>query len=596
MPLVNDNLLPREVGMVSSSSINPEIMSRIQAWLDGPYDETAKAEIRSKLSKDPQSLIDAFFTDLSFGTGGMRGLMGIGTSRLNTYTIRMATQGLANYLLLQKKQKLSVFIGFDSRHRSQEFAQEAACVLAGNGIHVYLLPELRPTPYISFGCRYKKCDAGIMITASHNPKEYNGYKVYGSDGAQVVHPHDTGIMQEVAKVKSPSQVRQAPLNDPHIEIVDLVLDAAYLNAIRPLQHFPKENHSDGKSVGIAYTSLHGTGITIVPQALKDWGFSNIHFVDAQIKPDGDFPTVHFPNPEYPEALALGIQKMNEAKSDILIANDPDADRIGIVAMHEGKPVTLNGNETASICVDYLCEVLSPPPAKGAFVTTIVTTELLKKIAKANHFDCFEVLTGFKYIGEKIHEWEQKKESSHFIFGAEESYGYLLGTHARDKDAIIISCLIAEIALYAKRQKKTLVDRLHQIYRRYGIHREKQHSLNFKPGKEGMDEMKRLMDKLRKNLPKKIAGQPIVEIEDYESLKKTQISTGKTEKIDLPQSDVLLFRLQDQTRLVIRPSGTEPKIKIYASTSLPAPPDLAQGIAQCDAKLEQVIQSLQHDLS
>ncbi len=582
--------------MYNAPSINPEIMSRIQAWLSGPYDEATKTEIRTKLANDPQSLIDAFFADLSFGTGGMRGLMGIGTNRLNQYTIRMATQGLANYLLLHNKQKLSVFIGFDSRHHSQEFAKEAACVLAGNGIRAYLLPELRPTPYISFGCLYKKCDAGIMITASHNPKEYNGYKVYGNDGAQVVHPLDTGIMQEVAKVRSPTQVKQAPLNDPLIEIVDLVLDAAYLHAIRPLQHFPKQNHSEGKSLTIIYTSLHGTGITIVPQALKDWGFTNLHFVDAQIKPDGDFPTVDFPNPEYPEALALGIKKMTEIQSDILIANDPDADRIGIVAMHEGNPITFNGNETAAICVDYLCEVLSPPPPKGAFVTTIVTTELLKKIAMAHHFDCFEVLTGFKYIGEKIHQWEQNKDARQFIFGAEESYGYLLGTHARDKDAIIISCLIAEIALYAKREKKTLVDRLHQIYKRYGIHREKQHSLNFKPGKEGMEEMSRLMSKLRFHLPQTIAGQTVVEIEDYASLQKTDVSTGKTEKINLPQSDVLLFRLQDQTRLVIRPSGTEPKIKIYASTSLQAPSNMAQGIAQCDAKLDQLIQSLQHDLS
>ena len=570
--------------MAKTTPIPPEIMSRIQEWLNGPYDEATKSEIRAKLDSDPQSLIDAFFMDLSFGTGGLRGLMGVGTNRLNPYTIQIATQGLANYLLQQKKEKLSVFIGFDSRHHSQEFAAQAACVLAGNGIHVYLLPELRPTPYVSFGCRYKKCDAGIMITASHNPKEYNGYKVYGSDGAQVVHPHDTGIMQEVSKIKTLSQVKKVTLDHPLIEIVDLVLDLAYLNAIRPLQHFPKETHADGKMLPITYTSLHGTGITIVPKALNDWGFSNLHFVDAQIKPDGDFPTVHFPNPEYPEALALGIEQMSKTGSDIMIANDPDADRIGIVVMHGGKPVILNGNEVAAICVDYLCEI-NQAPHKGAFVTTIVTTELIKVISLAHRLSCFEVLTGFKYIGEKIHQWELEKDGYQFIFGAEESYGYLIGTHARDKDAIVISCLIAEIALHAKRQKKTLVDRLHQIYRRYGIYREKQYSLNFKPGKEGMEEMDQLMHNLRSNLPKEVGGVAVVEIQDYQ--------TGKTE---LPQSDVLLFRLKDQTRLVIRPSGTEPKIKIYASTNLPAPPEIAQGISECDAKLDLIIKSFQHDLA
>ncbi len=585
--------------MSNKTSIDPAIMSRIDTWLNGPYDAAAKAEIRTKLENDPQSLIDAFFTDLSFGTGGLRGLMGVGTNRLNKYTIQIATQGLANYVLLQNKKNPSVFIGFDSRHHSQEFAQEAACVLAGNGIHVYLLPELRPTPYISFGCRYKKCDAGIMITASHNPKEYNGYKVYGNDGAQVVHPHDTGIMQEVAKVKTLSQVKLAPLNDPHIEIVDLALDVAYLNAIRSLQHFPKENHAQGSTLAIAYTSLHGTGITIVPQALKDWGFTNLHYVEKQVKPDGDFPTVHFPNPEYKEALQLGIQKMEEKFADILIANDPDADRIGIVAMHQGKPVILNGNETASICVDFLCEVLklqNKAPKNGAFVTTIVTTELLKTIAKAHQFNCFEVLTGFKYIGEKIHEWELKKDSFQFIFGAEESYGYLLGTHARDKDAIIISCLIAEIALYAKRQKQTLVDRLHAIYKRNGIYREEQFSINFKPGKSGMEEMSKLMEKLRTHLPKEICGQPVIEIEDYQSRIRTHLQTKKTEPLDLPKSDVLLFRLQDQTRLVIRPSGTEPKIKIYASVSLKEFASIDKGIALCDKKLDDLIKGVQNDLA
>lgn len=582
--------------MAQHIPISPEIMERINVWLKAPYDATTQSEIREKLHEDPQSLIDAFFTDLSFGTGGMRGLMGVGTNRLNKYTIQIATQGLANYLRLDKKENLSVCIGFDSRHHSQEFAKHAACVLAGNGIHVYLLPELRPTPYISFACRYKKCDAAIMITASHNPKEYNGYKVYGRDGAQVVHPHDTAIMREVAQVKTLSQVHTVPLDDPHIEIVDLNLDEAYLSAIRSLQHFPQENHMHGSSLGITYTSLHGTGITLVPPALKDWGFTRVHYVPSQIQPDGDFPTVRFPNPEYPETLSLGIQEMLATGSDLLIANDPDADRVGVVVMHGGKPILLNGNEIAAICVDYLCEVLSPPPPQGAFVTTIVTTELIKVIAHAHQLHCCEVLTGFKYIGEKIHAWESSQNGYTFIFGAEESYGYLLGTHSRDKDAIILSCLIAEIALYAKQQHKTLVDRLHQIYKRYGVYREKQYSLNFKPGKEGMQEMEQLMNNLRTHLPKQIGQQTVVEMEDYQVGKRIEMHSQSIHKLDLPPSDVLLFRLQDHTRLVIRPSGTEPKIKIYASTHAPSAADIDRAIAECDSQLDYIIQSLQHDLS
>lgn len=530
------------------------ILKRIQEWLDGPYDEETKNYLRTH---KPEELIDAFYTDLSFGTGGLRGIMGIGTNRINRYTIQIATQGLANYILKQKIKSPSVMIGYDSRHHSLLFAQEAARVLAANKIKVYLLKELRPTPYISFATRYKRSTSGIMITASHNPAIYNGYKVYWSDGAQVVSPHDTRIMDQVHAISSIRDVKITDLKDPLIEILDTEpLDAAYLDAIRPLQLFPNENRKRGSSLNIIYTSLHGTGITICPKALQDWGFTTIHYVEEQIKPDGDFPTVKFPNPEFKETLQMGIDKLVKTNSDLLIANDPDADRAGVVVMHQNSPVILTGNQIASICVYYLSEILTQRhtmPEKGAFVTTIVTTELLKIIA--NHFGkpCFEVLTGFKYIGEKIDLWEQGKEGAfQFLYGAEESYGSLRGTHARDKDAPVASCLISEIALYVKQQGKTLVDYLNRIYAQFGVFKEKQLSINYNPGKEGMEAMQKAMQTLRKNPPNQIAGKAVIFSADYEK------------GIDgLPQSDVLLYRLADQSKLIIRPSGTEPKLKIYA---------------------------------
>ncbi len=584
--------------MTNPVVLPPEIQKRVNYWLQGPFDEKTKAEVRALIEKNPQGLIDAFFTDLSFGTGGMRGIMGAGTTRMNIYTIRLATQGLANYLRKQNTHsKLSVLIGFDSRHHSQEFAEEAAKVLAGNGIHVYLLSKLRPTPYVSFACRFKKASAAIMITASHNPKEYNGYKVYWSDGAQVVYPHDEGIVKEAQSLQDLSSVHLASLSDPLIEIVPTSLDDEYLKAIAPLQHFPEENKKNGSSLKIVYTSLHGTGITIVPRALREWGFSTIQMVENQITIDGDFPTVAFPNPEYKETLKLGIALLEQTQSDIVLATDPDADRIGVVVRHQGKSILINGNEMAAICIDYLCEVMSELgtlPPKGAFVTTIVTTELLKKITSVYQKPCFEVLTGFKYIGEKIHLWETSENGYQFIFGAEESYGCLLGTHARDKDAIIASCLIAEIGSHAKRRGQTLRDRLQEIYKKYGIFREKQLSMNFNPGKEGMDQMASVMVHLRSNPPKNIAGQAVVSLEDYEKRQRVYLDSGKVEKLELPQSDVLLFRLADKTRLVIRPSGTEPKIKIYGCVTTDHFKTIEEGIQECDKRLDLFLDTLKKD--
>jgi len=535
---------------------------RIDFWLEKSFDDATKEEIRRLQKSDQEALVDAFYTTLSFGTGGMRGLMGPGTNRMNVYTVRWATQGLANYLkkVGSGKSDLSCAIGYDSRHNSKLFAEEAARVLAGNGIKVFLFSEIRPTPLVSFACRYHTCSAAIMVTASHNPPQYNGYKVYWDDGAQVLPPHDVGIIKEVEALNDPDQVRLAPVTSPMIERMGKEVDDAYLAAITPLQLWP--DATDGASLSILYSSLHGTGITMVPQALQRFGFTNVQFVDKQVIPDGDFPTCKKPNPEERQALSLGIKKMLEEECDIFIATDPDCDRLGVVVLHDGKDVAFNGNQILSLAAEYVCKAFSPMPKKPAFVKTIVTTELFRHIVEAHNGTCFDVLTGFKYIAEKIRTWEASSAYS-YVFGGEESYGCLLGTVVRDKDAVIASCLLAEIALYAKRQNKTLVDLLNDIYTRYGVFVEHLISLDYEETKEGKDAMQKTMQRFRQNCPTKIL--------DISVVKCTDLLTAT----DLPKADVLILELDDKSRIVIRPSGTEPRIKIYILTH--EKPDLIQSI-------------------
>ena len=572
-------------------SIPIDIQKRAEAWLNSPFDSDTQSQVRMLMQK-PQELIDAFFCDLSFGTGGIRGLMGVGTNRLNIYTIQRVTQGLANYLHQQKKAG-KIVIGFDSRHHSKEFAEEAAKVLAANQIQVFFINELRPTPYISFACRFMQADAAIMITASHNPAQYNGYKVYWSDGGQVVFPHDIGIMREVEKISQPSQIHLSNLANPIIQQIGNSLDQSYLQAIAPLQIYPEQDRQTGKELKITYTSLHGTGSTIVPQALTEWGFSQIYLVKEQCQPDGSFPTVAFPNPEYKETFTMGLKTMLDTQSDLLIATDPDADRIGIAILHHNKPILFDGNQVAAICVDYLCEVLTlehKMPDKAAIITTIVSTELLKSIAKYYKVAYMEVLTGFKYIGELIHKWEQSQEGYHFLFGAEESYGYLIGTHTRDKDAIVMSCLLAEITLYAKKHNQTLQDRLEKVYQTYGLFQEKQFSIDFPAGQEGMEKMQKVMQHLRQNPLNTIADIEVLYIEDYQRRVRFNMQSKQEQALKLPCSNVLLFRLKDQSRLIIRPSGTEPKIKIYISTHINSYSSLEEGINQCQAHLHILLNS------
>lgn len=506
-----------------------DIKKRIQAWLDGPFPEEVKAEIRKMQKENPQALSDAFFKDLSFGTGGMRGLMGIGTNRMNLYTIGVATQGLANYL----GRKGKVFIGYDVRHHSREFAVEAASVLAASGIEVLLSKDICPTPLVSFACRHFLCSAAIMITASHNPPQYNGYKVYWSDGCQVVPPHDEGIVKEAALVKSPVNKKAV------FKEIGSELDDAYLKELKKLQLTPPS------PIKLLYTNLHGTGIRMMQKALTSWGYTDLHFVEKQKSLDGDFPFAPSPNPEEEKALKLGTEQLLAEKRDLLIATDPDADRMGVVVNHKGKAVRLSGNQIACLCLQHI-SANKKLPNHGICIKTIVTTELFKAIAENAHLTCIDVLTGFKYIGEQIAKCEKN-----YIFGAEESYGYLLGTFVRDKDAISASCLIAEAAATAKLQGMTLVDKLQELYRLHGLHRESLTNLTFPDTQAGMEQMQSLMKKLRAHPPTQIGDEKVVTIEDY--LKETP----------LPKSDVLRFWLSRGSKLVIRPSGTEPKVKIYA---------------------------------
>lgn len=552
--------------MITEMEFDAVTKRNIDTWLNGDFDPETKQTIQHLYKENPQELVDAFYTNLSFGTGGLRGLMGVGTNRMNTYTVSAATQGLANYLLKSKPaSELSVIIGFDSRNNSRAFSEDAAKVLAANGITVFLFSYLRPTPLVSYALRKKKCSAGIVITASHNPPEYNGYKVYWSDGAQILPPHDKGIIQEVENIHNLSQIKTTELSNPLIHFVDHKIDQEYRKDTFGLQMYPEDNKAHGKELSVVFSNLHGTGITMVPGQIDGWGFKTIHYVEEQLMPNGKFPTVSYPNPEEPEALELGIKLMLKLDADLLIATDPDTDRVGVAVNHRGKAEILNGNQIACLCVAHVCEALTKQkrmPGNAAFIKTIATTELFKAIVESYHKPCFDVLTGFKYVAELINQWEDDPKGYQFIFGGEESYGYLLGTMARDKDAIISSALICEMALQAKLKKKTLVDLLHDIFRQYGIYTEKLLSVKFPETKEGKERMAKGVAYLQNNPPKTFAGVSVDTLEDYKRSVRTDLKTGQTTPIALPKTNCLVFWLSDGSKLMVRPSGTEPKIKIY----------------------------------
>jgi phosphoglucomutase len=537
-----------------------EIKRRAELWLSSDFDDETRTRVKELFDNDKE-LTECFYKDLEFGTGGLRGIMGVGTNRMNKYTVGMATQGLANYLKKQfPAQPLSAAVAYDCRNNSPLFAEIVAGVFSANGIKVYLFSSLRPTPELSFAVRHFRCNTGVMITASHNPKEYNGYKAYWDDGAQVTFPHDVNIVEEANRIKSVKEVN-FDANPELIVTVDEEVDKIYLEKLKSLSISPEaiKKHSDIK---IVYTPLHGTGVKLVPEFLDSLGFKNIIHVPEQDINDGNFPTVISPNPEESSALTLALKKAQDENADLVMATDPDADRVGIAVRNSrGELQLLNGNQTASILTYYCLENLSRQKkltGNEYIVRTVVTTHLMTTMAKHYGVEIFDVLTGFKYIAEIIRENEEKKT---FICGGEESYGFLVGDFVRDKDAVVSCGMIAEVAAWAKENGKSLYELLLDIYVQFGLHEEKLLSITRK-GKEGLDEIKEMMKSYRSNPPKAIAGSKVITIVDYLTRQQTDTLTGHSTPIEQHQSDVLQFYTQDRTVVSVRPSGTEPKIKYY----------------------------------
>lgn len=563
----------------------------IDAWLNGNYDQDTKNEIIRMQNEDPEALSDAFYRTLEFGTGGLRGILGVGTNRMNKYTVGFATQGLANYLIKVVKQNIKVAISFDSRNYSPEFANIAANILSSNNIQVYLFDSLRPTPELSFAVRHLQCSAGIMITASHNPKEYNGYKVYWNDGGQLVPPHDKNVIAEVNKIHDVNQVKWEG-NKELVRIIGKDIDKVYLTMVKRLTLNP-ETVSEGRNLNIVYTPLHGTGVSIVPQALSDYGFKNVHIVEQQAVTDGNFPTVKSPNPEEHAALELAIQKAKEVKADIVLATDPDADRVGIAVRNgKGEYQLFNGNQTATLLFHYVLSQTNINQLENNFfvVKTIVTTDLIDKIACDYNVQCFNVLTGFKYIAEIIRRNEGKKQ---FLVGGEESYGYLVGDFVRDKDAVSACCMIAEMATYYKTvYKRTLIEQLEVLYRQYEYYKEDMVSIT-ELGETGMQAIQNRMKEFRENPPAELAGQKLTKIHDYQMQLTHNIAAKTTDRIELPVSNVLQFITSDGSKVTVRPSGTEPKIKFYFSVCTNIRPD--QGMQEAESVLNERILSLKQDL-
>ncbi|MDP4292435.1 MAG: phospho-sugar mutase [Bacteroidota bacterium] len=570
-----------------------QILARANKWLEGNFDEETKDQVRNLIANDPDGLTDAFYRDLEFGTGGLRGIMGAGTNRMNKYTVGMATQGLANYLkkTYSREHELRIVIAYDSRNNSKLFAKTAAEVLSANHIRVFLFEELRPTPLLSFAVRELNCQSGIVITASHNPKEYNGYKVYWKDGGQLVAPHDKNIIAEVLQIESVEDVKWKG-DRALIEHVGKNIDDIYVERVKSLALSPDARASQ-KDMKIVYTPIHGTGITLVPRCLAEFGFEKVSVVQEQAVPDGNFPTVISPNPEEATALNLALLQAKKLDADLVLATDPDADRVGVaVKDHHGEFVLLNGNQTASVLTYYLLSKWKENgklTGKEYIVKTIVTSELLKDIAVKNDVHCYDVLTGFKYIAETIHSHEGIKT---FIGGGEESYGYLVGDFVRDKDAVIACCMIAEAAAWAASRGKSFFELLIEMYAEFGLYKEKLKSVTLK-GKEGAEQIKAMMVNYRNTPPAKIAGQPIVEIRDYLLSKTINLKNETEKKITLPKSDVIQFFLADGSKITVRPSGTEPKIKFYFGVkALLANKEAFDKVnEQLDQKVEQIIQSL-----
>ncbi|MDB5223117.1 MAG: phosphoglucomutase/phosphomannomutase alpha/beta/alpha domain [Chitinophagaceae bacterium] len=536
---------------------------RINAWLSPSYDQATRDEIKKLQQQNPADLEDAFYKDLEFGTGGLRGIMGVGTNRMNRYTVGMATQGYANYLK-QSFNEVKVAIAHDSRNHSREFAEITANIFAANDIKVYLFEALRPTPELSFTIRHFGCQGGVVCTASHNPKEYNGYKAYWDDGAQLVPPHDKNVITEVEKIKSLDDVKWSG-GEKNITIIGKDIDEKYIEMVKSLSVYPDVCVAQ-HDLKIVYTPIHGSGIMVVPQVLKRYGFDNVHIVEEQATPDGNFPTVSYPNPEERETMSIGLQKAKELDADILLGTDPDGDRVGIgVKNHKNEWVLMNGNQTALLAFNYMIEARK---AKGIaqpndmVVKTIVTTDMIDVIAKANNVNCYNVLTGFKWIAELIKEKEGKEN---YIIGGEESFGLMIGSQIRDKDAESAVAIICEMTAYEKDKGRKLFDKLIDLYVQYGLYKENLISIT-KKGMNGAKEIADMMKTYRDNPPQMIAGIQVVQLLDYQNQTDVNLQSGESKKISLPRSNVLQFILEDGSKISARPSGTEPKIKFYFSVN------------------------------
>ncbi|MBQ4033423.1 MAG: phospho-sugar mutase, partial [Paludibacteraceae bacterium] len=547
-----------------------DVRSKAQVWLSGDYDAETKKKVQEMLDADDSTeLIECFYKDLEFGTGGLRGIMGVGTNRMNIYTVGAATQGLANYLRKNygKNAEIKVVVGHDCRNNSRLFAETTANIFSANGIKVFLFEDLRPTPEISFAIRELGCQSGVVVTASHNPKEYNGYKAYWEDGAQVIPPHDTGIISEVNKIKDIKDIKFQ--GDPSlIEIIGENIDRVYLNKIKALSLSP-DVVARQKDLKIVYTPIHGTGITLIPRALKMFGFENVYGVDSQNVISGDFPTVVSPNPEEPAALKLAVERAKEIDADIVMASDPDADRMGIAVKNDkGEWILMNGNQTAQMFIYYLIrrnKELGKLKGNEYIVKTIVTTEQIAAMAKAYKVPYFDVYTGFKWIANVMREQEGKKR---YIGGGEESYGFLVQDFVRDKDAVSACVMMAEICAWAKDNGKSLYELIQDIYLEFGFSKEKGISV-VKKGKAGAEEIKKMMTQLRSCPPEEIAGSKVVVIKDYASLRRIDLVSGTSTQMEMPETaNVLQYFTEDGTKISVRPSGTEPKIKFYVEVRLP----------------------------
>lgn len=564
------------------------IEQKVAAWLNGNFDEATKNEIRKMQTEHPNELADAFYKNLEFGTGGLRGVMGVGTNRMNKYTVGMATQGYANYLKQCFPNGVKVAIAHDSRNNSRFFAETTANVFAANGIKVFLFEELRPTPELSFAIRELDCQGGVVCTASHNPKEYNGYKAYWDDGSQLVPPHDKNVIKEVDKIASVDDVKWSG-GEENITIIGKELDEKYMEMVKGLSVYP-EVIAKHKDLKIVYTPIHGTGIMLVPSVLSLFGFRNVHIVKEQADPDGNFPTVAYPNPEESEAMSFGLKLAEELDADILCGTDPDADRLAIgVKDSHGKWVLMNGNQTAVLAFNYLIEArktkgIAKP--NDMVITTIVTTPMIDAIAAGNGVGCYRVLTGFKWIAEMI---RQKEGKENYIIGGEESFGLMIGDKIRDKDGISAVALLCEMAAYEKEKGRSLYEKMIDLYVEYGFYKEHLISIT-KKGMDGQQQIAAMMESYRNNPPKTINGSAVVKLLDYELRKGSNPQTGEEWVIDLPKSNVLQFILEDGSSISARPSGTEPKIKFYFSvnTKLASAAEFDKVNAALDEKIKAVI--------